>query len=60
MARAGDHEPIGERSDEVRDMHRAIVSLKEEIDAVDGCSQSLRGPASGDGRPRAPSRARTA
>src|SRR5258706_16415564 len=29
------HEPEAELSDAVRDMHRALVSLKEEIEAVD-------------------------
>ncbi|GAB3041803.1 MULTISPECIES: encapsulin-associated ferritin-like protein [Oleiagrimonas] len=33
------HEPIEELSDEVRDMHRAIVSLMEELEAVDWYNQ---------------------
>ena len=35
MANEGYHEPIGELSDDTRDMHRAIVSLMEELEAVD-------------------------
>lgn len=31
----GYHEPIDELSNEVRDMHRAIVSLMEELEGVD-------------------------
>ena len=33
------HEPIEELNDEVRDMHRAIVSLMEELEAVDWYNQ---------------------
>jgi len=33
------HEPIAELSDETRDMHRAIVSLMEELEAVDWYNQ---------------------
>jgi uncharacterized protein len=39
MASVGYHEPIGELSDETRDMHRAIVSLMEELEAVDWYNQ---------------------
>jgi ferritin-like protein len=39
MASAGYHEPIQELSDETRDMHRAIVSLMEELEAVDWYNQ---------------------
>lgn len=39
MSDAGYHEPIGELSDEARDMHRAIMSLKEELEAVDWYNQ---------------------
>jgi ferritin-like protein len=39
MASDGYPEPIEERSDEVRDMHRAIVSLMEELEAVDWYNQ---------------------
>ena len=34
MSSVGYHEPIDELSDETRDMHRAIVSLMEELEAV--------------------------
>ncbi|MBK7665654.1 MAG: ferritin [Sterolibacteriaceae bacterium] len=39
MASVGYHEPVAELSDEVRDMHRAIVSLMEELEAVDWYNQ---------------------
>ena len=39
MSSVGYHEPIGELSDETRDMHRAIVSLIEELEAVDWYNQ---------------------
>ena len=39
MANEGYHEPINELSDETRDMHRAIVSLMEELEAVDWYNQ---------------------
>ena len=39
MANEGYHEPIGEISDKTRDMHRAIVSLMEELEAVDWYNQ---------------------
>ncbi len=39
MSSAGYHEPINELSDETRDMHRAIVSLMEELEAVDWYNQ---------------------
>lgn len=39
MASVGYHEPVGELSDETRDMHRAIVSLMEELEAVDWYNQ---------------------
>jgi len=35
MANEGYHEPIDELSDVTRDMHRAITSLMEELEAVD-------------------------
>ena len=35
MAHEGLHEPATEMSEETRDMHRAIVSLMEELEAVD-------------------------
>ena len=39
MSSVGYHEPINEMSDETRDMHRAIVSLMEELEAVDWYNQ---------------------
>jgi ferritin-like protein len=39
MSSVGTHEPIDELSDETRDMHRAIVSLMEELEAVDWYNQ---------------------
>ncbi len=39
MSSVGYHEPIEELSDEIRDMHRAIVSLMEELEAVDWYNQ---------------------
>ena len=41
MANEGYHEPIEELSDETRDMHRAITSLMEEIEAVDSYNQRV-------------------
>jgi uncharacterized protein len=35
------HEPTEELDDEVRDAHRALVSLQEEIEAVDWYNQRL-------------------
>lgn len=34
MSSVGYHEPVEELSNETRDMHRAIVSLMEELEAV--------------------------
>ena len=39
MANEGYHEPIDELSAETRDMHRAITSLMEELEAVDWYNQ---------------------
>lgn len=39
MASVGYHEPIEELSNETRDMHRAIVSLMEELEATDWYNQ---------------------
>jgi uncharacterized protein len=39
MASEGLHEAIGDLSDETKDMHRAIVSLMEELEAVDWYNQ---------------------
>ena len=41
MAHEGYHEPIEELSAETRDMHRAIVSLMEELEAVDWYQQRI-------------------
>ena len=42
MSSVGYHEPIAELSDETRDMHRAIVSLMEELEAVDWYDQRAK------------------
>lgn len=39
MSSVGYHEPLEELSVETRDMHRAIVSLMEELEAVDWYNQ---------------------
>jgi hypothetical protein len=39
MANEGFHEAIGDLSDETKDMHRAITSLMEELEAVDWYNQ---------------------
>lgn len=39
MSSVGYHEPIEELSNETRDMHKAIVSLMEELEAVDWYNQ---------------------
>ena len=41
MANEGYHEPIEELSDETRDMHRAITSLMEELEAIDWYNQRV-------------------
>lgn len=41
MANEGYHEPINELSDTTRDMHRAITSLMEELEAVDWYNQRV-------------------
>jgi len=41
MANESFHEAIDELSDETRDMHRAIVSLMEELEAVDWYNQRM-------------------
>jgi ferritin-like protein len=41
MANEGYHEPLAELSDATRDMHRAIVSLMEELEAVDWYNQRV-------------------
>lgn len=39
MSSVGYHEPVEELTAETRDMHRAIVSLMEELEAVDWYNQ---------------------
>jgi uncharacterized protein len=39
MSSVGYHEPVAELSHETRDMHRAIMSLMEELEAVDWYNQ---------------------
>lgn len=39
MSNEGYHEPYEELSEETRDMHRAIISLMEELEAVDWYNQ---------------------
>jgi uncharacterized protein len=39
MSSVGYHEPVDELSAEMRDMHRAIASLMEELEAVDWYNQ---------------------
>lgn len=41
MSSVGYHEPVTELSDETRDMHRAIVSLMEELEAIDWYQQRV-------------------
>lgn len=41
MAHEGYHEPVEELSDETRDMHRAVQSLMEELEAVDWYNQRV-------------------
>ncbi len=41
MAHEGYHEPVEELTDETRDMHRAIASLMEELEAVDWYQQRV-------------------
>jgi ferritin-like protein len=41
MANEGYHEQVSELSDETRDMHRAIISLMEELEAVDWYNQRI-------------------
>ena len=41
MSHEGYHEPIGELSTETRDMHRAVQSLMEELEAVDWYNQRV-------------------
>jgi len=39
MSSVGYHEPVDKLSDQTRNMHRAIVSLMEELEAVDWYNQ---------------------
>jgi len=41
MSNEGYHEPIDELSEETRDMHRAITSLMEELEAIDWYNQRV-------------------
>ena len=41
MANEGYHEPISELTNDTRDMHRAIASLMEELEAVDWYNQRV-------------------
>ena len=41
MSNEGYHEPVNELSDETRDMHRAITSLMEELEAADWYKQRV-------------------
>ena len=41
MSNEGYHEPLEELSDATRDMHRAIISLMEELEAVDWYNQRV-------------------
>jgi len=41
MSNEGYHEPVDELSDETKDMHRAIISLMEELEAVDWYNQRV-------------------
>ena len=41
MANEGYHEPVEELSHETRDMHRAIISLMEELEAIDWYNQRV-------------------
>ncbi|PLA74218.1 ferritin [Hydrogenovibrio sp. SC-1] len=41
MSHEGYHEPISELTDKTRDMHRAIVSTMEELEAIDWYNQRV-------------------
>ncbi len=41
MSSVGYHEPVEELSDDTRNMHRTIVSLMEELEAVDWYNQRV-------------------
>jgi len=41
MSNEGYHEPIDELTNETKDMHRAIISLMEELEAMDWYNQRI-------------------
>lgn len=41
MSNDSDREPIQELDDDTRDMHRAIISLREELEAIDLYNQRV-------------------
>ncbi|MDT8323718.1 MAG: encapsulin-associated ferritin-like protein [Bacteroidota bacterium] len=41
MANEGYHEPVSELTQKTKDMHRALVSLMEELEAVDWYNQRM-------------------
>lgn len=41
MSNEGYHEPYEELSDETKDFHRAVISLMEELEAVDWYNQRI-------------------
>lgn len=41
MSNEGYHEPVAEMTDATRDIHRALVSLMEELEAVDWYNQRV-------------------
>lgn len=48
MSNEGYHEPVAELTDATRDFHRAIVSLMEELEAVDWYNQRVDACKDGD------------
>lgn len=48
MSNEGYHEPVSELTDKTRDMHRAIVSLMEELEAIDWYQQRVDACADAD------------
>lgn len=41
MSNSGYHEPVNELSHETRDMHRALMSIMEEFEAIDWYNQRI-------------------
>jgi len=41
LAHEGYHEPVGELSDQTKDLHRALQSLMEELEAIDWYNQRV-------------------